>query len=87
MTTPPVPRIGPPTAGERELRRQLGEFVRRGYRQRLLISTQGAFSARLDDESFLITPHRVDRGTLDAPDLVLVRSGAPEPGRRPAAPP
>ncbi len=73
------------TAEERELRRQLGEFVRRGYRQRLLISTQGAFSARLDDESFLITPHRVDRGTLDAPDIVLVRDGAPEPGKTPSS--
>src|SRR5262249_33465605 len=50
----PVPRSEPATAEERELRRQLGEFVRRGYRQRLLISTQGAFSARLDGESFLI---------------------------------
>jgi L-fuculose-phosphate aldolase len=73
------------TAEERELRRELGEFVRRGYRQRLLISTQGAFSARLDDESFVITPHRVDRGTLDAPDLVLVRAGAPEPGKTPSS--
>ena len=85
VTTPPVPRTGPATAAERELRRQLGEFVRRGYRQRLLISTQGAFSARLDDESFLITPHRVDRGTLDVPDLVLVRAGAPEPGKTPSS--
>jgi L-fuculose-phosphate aldolase len=85
VATPPVLRIGPPAAAERELRRQLGEFVRRGYRQRLLISTQGAFSARLDDESFLITPHRVDRGTLDAPDLVLIRTGAPEPGKTPSS--
>jgi L-fuculose-phosphate aldolase len=85
VATPPVSRAGPVTAAERELRRQLAEFVRRGYRQRLLISTQGAFSARLDDESFLITPHRVDRGTLDAPDLVLVRAGAPEPGKTPSS--
>ena len=50
-----------------------------------MISTQGAFSARLDAESFLITPHRVDRSTLDVPDLVLVRRGAPEPGKTPSS--
>ena len=36
-------------ATEKELRRQLCDFVRRGYRQRLLISTEGSFSARLDE--------------------------------------
>jgi L-fuculose-phosphate aldolase len=61
---------------EKELRRQLAEFVRRSYQQRLMISTQGAFSVRLDPESFLITPHRVDRSTLDLADIVLVRRGA-----------
>jgi L-fuculose-phosphate aldolase len=64
------------TSREKELRRQLAEFVRRSYQQRLMISTQGAFSARLDAGSFLITPHRVDRSTLDLADLVVVRDGA-----------
>ena len=40
--TPPIA-----TSEERELRRQLGDFVRRGCRQRLLISTEGSFSVRL----------------------------------------
>ena len=69
---------------EKELRRQLCAFVRRAYRQRLMISTQGAFSARLDAESFLITPHRVDRSTLDVPDVARVHRGAPGPGRTPS---
>lgn len=60
------------TSEERELRRQLCEFVRRGCRQRLLISTEGSFSARLSDDSFLITPSQKDRYTLDVQDLVLV---------------
>lgn len=81
----PEPRTAPASGEEKELRRQLCEFVRRGYRQRLLISTQGAFSARLDAEAFLITPHRVDRGALGLDDLVLVRRGVPEPGRRPSS--
>ena len=85
IATRPEPRPGPATSEEQELRRQLAEFVRRAYRQRLMISTQGAFSARLDAESFLVTPHRVDRSTLEAPDIVLVRRGAPEPGRMPSS--
>ncbi len=40
-----------------------------------MISTVGAFSARLDADSFLITPHRVDRQTLEPHDIVLVRQG------------
>ena len=80
----PEPRTGPVPGEEKELRRQLCAFVRRAYRQRLMISTQGAFSARLDAESFLITPHRVDRSTLDVADVVLVHRGAPEPGRTPS---
>lgn len=69
---------------EKELRRQLCEFVRRGYRQRLLISTEGSFSARLDNDSFLITPSQRDRSSLEIEDLVLVRGGQCEAGRRPS---
>jgi L-fuculose-phosphate aldolase len=76
---------GPPTSLEKELRRELCEFVRRSYQQRLMISTEGAFSARLDGDSFLITPHRVDRQALDVHDIVLVRHGAPEVGKVPSS--
>jgi L-fuculose-phosphate aldolase len=85
VTAGAVTRQGPPPSTEKELRRQLAEFVRRSYRQRLMISTQGAFSARVDEDSFLITPHRVDRSTLDIADIVLVRKGAPEPGKTPSS--
>jgi L-fuculose-phosphate aldolase len=70
-----------PTIAEKELRQQLAEFVRRGYRQRLLTSTQGSFSARLDERGFLITPYRSDRFRTSAEDLVLVRDGQSEPGK------
>jgi L-fuculose-phosphate aldolase len=73
-----------PSSRENELRRQLSEFVRRAYRQRLFISTQGSYSARLDGSSFLITPHQVDRGTLDVQDLVLVSEGRVEGGKTPS---
>jgi L-fuculose-phosphate aldolase len=73
-----------PSSGEKELRAQLAEFVRRAYRQRLFISTQGSFSARLDGESFLITPYQEDRGTIEARDLVLVRGEECEAGATPS---
>lgn len=72
----------PATAGERELRRQLAEFLRRGCRQRLLISTEGSFSARLGDDSFLITPTQRDRESLDIPDFVLIKGDQREAGKK-----
>jgi len=71
-----------PDSHENEVRRRLGEFVRRAYRQRLFISTQGSFSARVDETSFLITPYEADRGTVGVEDLVLVRGGRAESGKR-----
>lgn len=81
-----LPTFQPDTATshEKELRRQLCEFVRRGYQQRLLISTEGSFSARVDENSFLITPYQVDRLTLEPPDLVLVRQGCAEIHKTPS---
>lgn len=67
---------------EREVRRLLCEFIRRGCRQRLLISTEGSFSARLNKDSFLITPTQQDRATLQIEDLVLVADGRREAGKK-----
>ena len=71
---------------ERELRRQLCDFVRRGCRQRLLISTEGSFSARLPttselNEAFLITPTQRDRERLRIDDLVLINGERRESGK------
>jgi L-fuculose-phosphate aldolase len=73
-----------PSSEEAEVRRVLGEFVHRAYRQRLFISTQGTYSSRLDGRSFVITPGGMDRGTLGAGDLVLVRDGRHEAGKAPS---
>ena len=73
-----------PGSAEKELRRRLCEFVQRAYRQRLFISTQGSFSARLDKSSFLITPYRVDRSALEPQDLVLVEDGKARAGAEPS---
>lgn len=71
-----------PTPDENELRRQLCEFVRRGCRQGLLISTEGSFSARVGGDSFLITPTQRDRETLQIGDLVYVSGAAREAGKK-----
>ncbi len=79
------PARSPVTSEEKELRRQICEFVRRSERQRLMISTEGALSARLGDDLFLITPHGVDRSRIEPEDLVLVEKGQPEPGKTPSS--
>ncbi len=73
------------TSLEKELRRQIREFVRRSYQQRLMISTEGALSARLAEDAFVITPHGVDRSRLEIEDLVLVQNSEPEPGKTPSS--
>ncbi|MBV9923418.1 MAG: class II aldolase/adducin family protein [Acidobacteria bacterium] len=81
---PPLEEFRPeqPSSRELELRRQLADFTRRGYQQRLFISTGGSFSARVDKDSFLITPSQADRHNLGVEDLVLVRDGRAEAGKR-----
>lgn len=73
---------GEASSKERALRRELCEFVRRGYKQRLLISTQGTFSVRLDGDRFLMTPAGADRAHLAPGDLVLADGDRVEAGKR-----
>jgi L-fuculose-phosphate aldolase len=75
---------GPATSRERALRRELCDFVRRGYKQRLLISSQGTFSARLSEKEFLMTPAGVDRANLQPADLVLAGPEGTEAGKTPS---
>lgn len=69
---------------EKELRCQLAQFIQRGYRQRLLTSSTGSFSARIDENSFLITPNPLDRHMTQPEDLVMIRKGKKEFGKRPS---
>ena len=73
-----------PSTGEKELRRSVCEFVRRAYRQRLFISTQGSFSARLGDSSFLITPRGIDRGASRRTSSCSSMTAASEAGSSPS---
>jgi L-fuculose-phosphate aldolase len=75
---------GPATSRERALRRELCDFIRRGYHQRLLTANAGSFSVRLDESSFLISTQLVDRATITPDQLSLVRGGSCEQGTRPS---
>jgi len=78
-----LPQFAPhaPTTLEKSLRQQLADFIRRGYRQRLLMSTGGSFSARIDAKTFLITCYRIDRKTISLDELALVHNGHVESGK------
>lgn len=65
-------------------RRDMITLIRRSYRQGLFTATQGTYSVRLSDGSFLITPYDQDRAYLDEDDLVRVKAGMKEQGKTPS---
>jgi L-fuculose-phosphate aldolase len=69
---------------ERELRQEIVEIVHRAVERYLMISTEGVVSARVDADSFLITPTGCDRGSVEIEDLVLIRDGKREAGKLPS---
>ena len=71
-------------SGERQARREICDLVHRACDQQLFTSTQGTFSRRLDEKSFLITPEGRDRKYLEAGDLVRVENGRREAGKTPS---
>ena len=73
-----------PTSREKELRKAICDFVHRAYDHRLMTSTWGSFSARIDDRSFVITPTHVDRAALDIEDLIVIRDGKRAKGSVPS---
>jgi L-fuculose-phosphate aldolase len=83
---PALPTFRPQYHGsqERALRQQICPIVHRAYEQRLMTSTEGTVSARLDARSFVITPYGVDRKYLDIEDIVLVQDGRTEEGKQPS---
>ncbi|MCL2187292.1 MAG: class II aldolase/adducin family protein [Defluviitaleaceae bacterium] len=72
------------SAEECDVRRDMVRFMRRAYKQCLIGSTSGTFSARLSNGSFLITPYGTDRAYITEDDLVLVRGNAKEHGKIPS---
>lgn len=81
-----IPEFEPQSHGsrERELRQQIVHMVHRAYDRRLMISTEGVVSARVDDDCFLITPTGMDRRNLEIEDIVLIDRGRREQGKLPS---
>jgi L-fuculose-phosphate aldolase len=75
--TPQLPACQPraPCSRERELRKEICDFIHRAYAHDLVTSTWGSLSARIDEDAFLITPTQIDRQSLDLEDLIVVRKG------------
>lgn len=69
---------------EREARHQMCKLIHRAYDQRLFTSTQGTFSQRLGEDSFLITPYAMDRKYLEPADIVRIDNGKKERGKAPS---
>ena len=72
------------TVRERELRKEICDFVHRAHAHRLMTSTKGSFSARIDGDRFLMTPYGVDRKDLDVADLVVIDNGTRAAGQTPS---
>lgn len=83
---PPLPQAPPEPASsrEKELRKEICEFIHRAYAHRLMTSTWGSYSARIDADSFLITPTHIDRASIELEDLIVVRSGQADAGSNPS---
>lgn len=69
---------------EREARREMCTLIHRSYDQKLFTSTQGTFSTRLGDNSFIITPFMTDRKYLEVDDIVRIEDGRKEAGKMPS---
>ncbi|MBE2270792.1 MAG: class II aldolase/adducin family protein [Anaerolinea sp.] len=69
---------------ERELRGQVADIVQRACARQLMISTEGVVSARVDADSFLITPTDYDRPSIRHDDLVLIQAGQRESDKIPS---
>lgn len=70
---------------ERAVRAEMCQLIHRSYDQQLFTSTQGTFSVKLDDNSFVITPYGIDRKYITPEDLVRIDNGKyAEAGKNPS---
>ncbi len=69
---------------ERAKRRDMVKMIKRAYDQQLFTSTQGTFSQRLSEDSFIITPYMKDRKYLEEEDLVKIVGSWCESGKLPS---
>ncbi len=72
------------SSNELALRKELCTLIHRSYDQGLFTSTQGTFSVRLSENSFLITPYGVDRKYIEPRDIVRIDGDKCEAGKKPS---
>lgn len=72
------------TSEEKEVRRTMAQLIKRAYDQRLFTSTQGTFSQKLEDGSFIITPYDIDRKYMEPEDFVRIEGGCKEALKQPS---
>lgn len=72
------------SSNERQARHEMCELIHRAYDQQVFTSTQGTFSQRLDDDSFIITPYMVDRKYMEERDIVRIEKGMREASKIPS---
>ena len=77
-----IPRVH--TSEELDARREMCSLIHRAYDNQLFTSSQGTFSKRLSDGSFIITPYDKDRKYLEPSDLVRIEDGYKEHGKMPS---
>ena len=66
---------------EKDLRKTMCQFIHRSYSQKLVTSLEGTFSARVENDEFLITPWGVDRKYIQEEELVLIKGDKKEKGK------
>jgi len=72
-----------PSEPEQTIRKEIIQKLRRVCDHTLFLGALGVCSARVDADSFLITPRGLDNALLEENDLVLVQIGAAEAGKQP----
>tara|TARA_Y100000310_G_C20701175_1_gene830011 strand:+ start:115 stop:1401 length:1287 start_codon:yes stop_codon:yes gene_type:complete len=69
---------------EKRLRKKMCGIIKRAYSHRLMTSTEGTVSTRVNGNTFLITPHNVDRKYMQEEDIVMIKDGKCEKGKTPS---
>lgn len=69
---------------ELAIRAEICKMVRRACKQGLMISTYGTASVRWKGTDFLITPRDVSRWDIQPADVVQIKDGMREKGKRPS---
>ena len=77
-----VPRTH--SSEELDARAEMCKLIHRAYDNQLFMSSQGTFSKRLSDGSFIITPYDMDRKYLEPADLVRIEDNRKEHGKNPS---